>query len=142
MAVLHEQLQDLASQYQLTAIYAFGSRAAEVEAHVRGTARVDPVAPSDLDVGVQPRRGIRLDLDQKVRLTFALERLFGVSRVDLVVCTEAPPFLAQEVVSGQLLCCTDRDEQAEYELYVLRRAGDLAPFEYERRRLILEEGGH
>jgi hypothetical protein len=29
------------------------------------------------------------------------------------------------------------DGQAAYQLYVLRRAGDLAPFERERRRMLL-----
>lgn len=30
------------------------------------------------------------------------------------------------------------DEEAEYQLYVLRREGDPAPWEYERRRTLLE----
>lgn len=140
MASLRKLLCDLAVSNNLTAMYAFGSRVPEVIARLEGTVPTDPNLVSDIDIGVQPKRGYRLDLDQKVRLTIALERLFGVSRVDLVVCPEAPPFLAQEIVSGQLLCCTDPDEQAEYELCVLRRAGDLAPFEVERRRMILEEG--
>lgn len=140
MASLRKLLCDLAVSNNLTAMYAFGSRVAEVVARLEGTVPTDPNLASDIDIGIQPKRGYRLDLDQKVRLTIALERLFGVSRVDLVVCPEAPPFLAQEIVSGQLFCCTDPDEQAEYELYVLRRAGDLAPIEVERRRMILEEG--
>ena len=42
---------------------------------------------------------------------------------------------------GELLFCADATDQAEYELYVLRRAGDLLPFEHERRDLILKHGG-
>ena len=64
----------------------------------------------------------------------------GVARVDLVVLPEAGAFLALAVVSGELLYCDNSTEQAEYELYVLRRAGDLLPFERARRELILSQG--
>jgi hypothetical protein len=57
--------------------------------------------------------------------------------VDLVVLPEADPFLALDVIRGELLTCADADAQAEDELYVLRRAGDLARFARERWRLIL-----
>ncbi len=67
----------------------------------------------------------------------ALEDLLDVPRVDLVILPEAPPFLALDIVQGELLCATDPVAEAEYQLYVLRRAGDLAPFERERRRMIL-----
>jgi hypothetical protein len=66
-----------------------------------------------------------------------LEDLLGVGRVDLVSLPEAPPFLAVEIVNGELLYEVDPDRAAEYELYVLRRAGDLAPFEHERVRGVL-----
>ena len=140
MVDVHKQLHDLAVRNNLTAIYVFGSRSAEIVALLNGMAPAERNMSSDVDIGIQPQKGSHLDLDQKVCVALALERLFGVSRVDLVVCPEAPPFLAQEIISGELLCCTDPDEQAAYELYVLRRAGDLAPFEVERRRMILEEG--
>ena len=39
-----------------------------------------------------------------------------------------------------LLYTSDADRQAEYELFVLRRAGDLLPFYRERVRMILEKG--
>jgi hypothetical protein len=76
-----------------------------------------------------------------VRLTIDLEDLFGADRVDLVILPEASAFLALEAIQGELLYCEDEDDQAEYELYVLRRAGDLAPFERERREMILGGGG-
>ena len=53
---------------------------------------------------------------------------------------EAQPFLAVEIIRGELLCCLDPYERAEMELYVLRRAADLAPFERRRREVILKEG--
>jgi len=124
----------------LVAIYAFGSRAKAAAARVRERTPPEHPPDSDLDIGLQVGPGNRLDVHQKVELALAFEDLFQVPRVDLVVCEEAPPFLAQEIVSGELLYCADPDAQAEFELYALRRAADLAPFEFERRRMILEEG--
>lgn len=135
------ELQSLADRYHLSAVYAFGSRAKEMAGRLKGFSASAEVLSSDLDIGVQPELGRRLTAEERVKLALALEKLFAVPRVDLVVLPEARPFLALEVVKGELLYCRDYDRQAEDELYILRRAGDLARFEKERRRLILEEGG-
>jgi len=68
----------------------------------------------------------------RVRIANELEGLFGVARVDLVVLSEAPSILAVEVIRGELLYTSDPLAQAEHELYVLRRAADLAHFQHER----------
>lgn len=134
-------LARLAEQYRQVAVYAFGSRAAEMAARAQGLAHhpgpgTEPGAAqgveSDVDIGVLPRSGHRLGPRDRVRLVQALEDALGVARVDLVVLPEARPFLAADIVSGELLAVTDPDAEAEYQLYVLRRAGDLAPFERER----------
>jgi len=75
-----------------------------------------------------------------VEIILALEALFGVKRVDLVVLPEAGPYLALDIIRGELIYCRDPDQQAEDELYILRRAGDLAYFEKERRKMILAGG--
>lgn len=132
-----EALSDLAKEYGLTAIYAFGSRAGEVAAQAAGEP-VESVHPSsDVDIGVLPARGRRLTARERVRLAMALEDALDVKRVDLVILPEASPYLALEVVRGELLYTTDPDAEAEYQLYVLRRAGDLAPYQRERLRMIL-----
>ena len=74
-----------------------------------------------------------------MRLAIALEDVLDVDRVDLVILPEANPYLVLDVVCGELLCVTDPDAEAAYQLYVLRRAGDLAPLERERRRMLLAE---
>ncbi len=131
--------EQLAERYQLAAAYGFGSRALEVADRLAGRLpRV--VAPgSDVDIAVRPAPGIRLTAKDRAALTIALEDLFAAPRVDLVILPEAEPFLALEVIRGELLWCADEDAEAEYELYVLRRAGDLAPFERERRAAALSE---
>jgi hypothetical protein len=71
-------------------------------------------------------------------LSIAFEDLFSVARVDLLNIPEVDPFLAANIIRGERLYCRDEYEGDEYELYILRRAGDLAPFEKERIALIME----
>ena len=73
-------------------------------------------------------------------LTLALEHALDAPRVDLLILSEAGPFLALAAIRGNLLFCADSVDQAEYELCVLRRAGDLAPFERERQEIVLNGG--
>ena len=138
MPLPEQHLPDVAQRFGLSAVYAFGSRARELAARARGT-RLPP-GSSDLDIGVQPLPGRTLSAGDRVRLGTELENLLGGPRVDLVVLSAADPFLALNVIQGELLYCLDPDAQAEDELYILRRAGDLAPYERERRRLILGLG--
>ena len=137
---LRDALDALCERFGLAELYVFGSRAAEIAARARGTAPQpsDPAtASADVDVGVRPRLGRRLDVDVIIAFTGALETLFDVGRVDLVLLPPAPPFLAVDVIRGELLYCADADDQAEYELYVLRRAGDVAPFQRARHEMVL-----
>ena len=121
-------------------LYVFGSRAAEVAARLRGEAAAQGRSGSDVDVGVTPLPGRLKAAKERVQLAMALEDLFEVPRVDLVILPEADPFLAVEVIRGELLYCVDATSQAEEELYILRRAGDLAPLKRERLALILANG--
>jgi predicted nucleotidyltransferase len=132
-------LDELATRFGLDAIYVFGSRAKEVAAFVRGEAMLDSTNPSDVDVGVMPGAGCWLTVHDKVRLAIALEDLWDVGRVDVVVLPEASPFLAIDIVAGERIHARDAYSMDEYELYVLRRAGDLAPFERARRQRLLWE---
>lgn len=138
MRPIEQDLAHLARRFGVSAVYAFGSRAEELAAHPRRAPQ--PASRSDADIGVQLLSGRRLSARDRVRLVAELEDLFGVARVDLVVLPEAEPFLALDVIRGELLYCLDPDAQAEEELYILRRAGDLAPYERERRQLILGGG--
>lgn len=134
---IEAELKSIGNRYGIIALYAFGSRAGEVAGLVRGQLGIQEHPSSDLDIGVQPEPGKHLTVQEKVRLAAELEDLFGVNRVDLIVLPEADPFLALDVIRGELIYCSDYDEQAEYELYVLRRAGDLAHFARERWGQIL-----
>ena len=94
----------------------------------------------DVDIGVLPAKKESWTPKKGAKLSIDLEDLFQVNCVDLVLLPEAEPFLALDIIRGELLYTNDPDRQARYELFVLRRAGDLLPFQKERTRMILEEG--
>jgi hypothetical protein len=96
--------------------------------------------PSDVDIGVKALTGTKWTVDDKVELALALEALLGVYRVDLVALEDADPFLAANIIRGERLFTVDDEQADEYDLYVLRRAGDLAPLQRERIALVLERG--
>ncbi len=129
----------LCDEFQVDILYAFGSRASEVREWLRGERSILSPGPPDVDVGVKAVRGVRLSVYDKVRLALALEDLLEVSRVDLVCFSDADPFLAANIVRGERLYARDSYQADEYDLYILRRAGDLAPLERERMALILGE---
>jgi len=132
-----EQIEALCRENRLRLMYVFGSRAGEVWALFNGDGKSLPKSASDVDIAVLPAAA--LTVDQKVTLALALEKLFDVERVDLVSLAEADPFLAANVIRGERLYAFDAYEADEYDLYVLRRAGDLAEIERERMALVLRE---
>lgn len=137
---IRASLDRIATDYRLDAIYAFGSRAAEARGMVAAGTGLFAGSQSDLDVGILPEHDIHLDATRRAGLVSALEDVFAPARVDLVVLPEASPYLALDIVTGELLLARNTDREAEYQLFVLRRAGDLAPFERERRALVLAGG--
>lgn len=133
-------LTDMAGRYGVADLYVFGSRAREVADRVFGRPVRRSHPDSDMDFGVLPLHREPWSPQKRVDLTQELEDLFEVRRVDLVLLPEAEAFLAVDVIRGELLYTHDPDQQARYELFVLRRAGDLLPFKRERIRMILEQG--
>jgi predicted nucleotidyltransferase len=133
-------LEALASRHGVRDLYAFGSRADEIAAWVKGEPPAAAAPHADVDFAVQPEPGRLADAQSRVRLAAELEDLVEAPRVDLIILSEASAFLAMEVVRGEMLYTSDPLAQAEHELYVMRRAADLAPFRRERVRMILDEG--
>jgi len=127
----------MAEKYSLSVIYGFGSRSKEALNFISGRNRILSFKGADLDIGVLLQTKGRLTVHQKVDLAADLEDLFEAHRVDLVSLPEADPFLAANIIRGERLYCREETEADEYELYVLRRAGDLAPLERERMALVL-----
>jgi predicted nucleotidyltransferase len=132
-----KELTGIAMRYRLLAIFAFGSRCADVEAIVNRKRCSGEYPSSDIDVGVLPFQGVKMGPREKVRLTMELEDLLRVKNVDLVVLPEADPFLAANVIRGERIYCEDEYTADENVFYILRCAGDLIPLEEERIRLIM-----
>lgn len=128
MGARKQALADLCLQYNIEILYAFGSRGKEVKEWLDEKLSGLPAGPSDVDIGVKPVQGVTFSVHDKVRLAQSLEDLLGVTRVDLVSFWDADPFLAANIIRGERLFSRDEIQADEYDLYILRRAGDLAPF--------------
>ncbi len=132
------ELAQLCQQHGVIALYVFGSRAQEARQWLSGQLQ-NLTGQSDVDVGIRITPGPIWSVKEKVRFALALENLMECTRVDLVILQEADPFLAVEIIRGERLFDRDEYEADEYDLYILRRAGDLMPLERERQALILGE---
>jgi len=132
-------LEEICRKHGVNSLYLFGSRAEEVRSWLEQETDSSIPSSSDIDVGIKVKTDERWPIEKKISLTIDLEDYFGCRRVDLVLLNEADPFLAAEVVRGERVYARNEVEADEYDLYVLRRAGDLAPLEKERMALILGE---
>ena len=137
MLPILKRLRKLCEDKQLKALYVFGSRTSEAMELLNGARKSLSSAGRDLDVAILA--GLPLSIDEKVAIATKLEELFDVPRVDLVLLNDADPFLAANAIRGNRLYASDSYEADEYELFVLRRAGDLAGFERERMAMVLGE---
>ncbi len=138
MSALRREIEQLCNDYDVQTLYVLGSPAGETQQLVAGSAVSATASQNDVDIAVLSASPF--SLDQKVRFALALEEILAAPRVDLVMLTEADPFLAANAIRGNRLYARDAYQADEFELFVLRRAGDLAPFERERMSLILQEG--
>jgi predicted nucleotidyltransferase len=139
---LQEQLREICDLHRIDLIYAFGSRACDVRDFLYRLGKMDKRTTSDVDIGIKasPKRGA-MSVREKVEVASEMEKLLGVGRVDLVILSEADAFLSANVVRGERIFCRDSYAADEYELYILRRAGDLAPLEHERLSMIFTKAG-
>jgi predicted nucleotidyltransferase len=135
MPVIKEKIEQIAAKYGLQIIYVFGSRAKEAREVVEGRLERLSFTPSDLDIGVKPKRP--LSVEEKVEIAIFFEDHFHLNRVDVVILPEAPVFLAVDIVLGEILYAEDSTYEAEYQLYIMRMAADLLPHERARQRMIL-----
>lgn len=132
---IKDQITGLATKYGLQVIYAFGSRAKDALDLIEGRIECLTSTSSDLDIGVKPEKP--LTVEEKVEIAIFFEDLFNVPRVDMVVIPEAPIFLALEIVTGEVLYRQDATYEAEYQLYIMRRAAELIPYERIKQKMIL-----
>jgi predicted nucleotidyltransferase len=134
---LKDRLESFCRDHKLESLYVFGSRADEILKLVSGHGEPPAIQSSDIDIAVKLPPDRELSARQKAEMAVELEDLLNAGRVDLITLGDADPFLAVNVIRGERLFCSDRYAGDEYELYILRRAGDLADFERMRIDLIM-----
>jgi len=133
-----QEMEKLCKDYNVMALYVFGSRAAEMLRVMEEGAYLLKPSTSDLDIGILTQSP--LSIENKINLTLELENFFNAPLVDLFILQEADAFLAANIIRGERVYAADSYLADEYELFVLRRAGDLAELERERMAMILQEG--
>ena len=135
-----ETIKDLCKKNGIADLYVFGSRSEEIVARLQGSSTIVSMhSASDVDIGAMPVHFSKFGPAERISLAIELEDLFDVPRVDVVLLPEADPYMALEIIRGELLYTDDPNRQARHELYILRRAGDLMPFKKLRMKMILEE---
>jgi len=113
----------LATHLDVVGAYLFGSRG-----------RGEPAPGSDVDLAVVFQSPVQLE--RLVRLEDELERALGLP-VDIIDLAQASAFLALDAIRGERLFERDGRRLDELDLFILRRAGELARFERERRQALL-----
>ncbi|NOH00837.1 MAG: nucleotidyltransferase domain-containing protein [Chloroflexi bacterium] len=137
MSVRFEKIRQICEKYKVKSLYVFGSRRMELFQAIRDDSFQLARTQSDLDIGVLTHSPF--SIEDKVNLTLELETLFDSSNIDLFVLQEVDAFLAVNIIRGERVFAEDSYQADEYELFVLRRAGDLAELERQRMAMILQE---
>lgn len=133
-----QEIEQVSRKYQLKALYVFGSRSADMLQAIKDDQYQLIPSQSDLDIGVLSHSPF--SIENKISLTLELENLFGLPNIDLFILQEVDAFLAANIIRGERVYAEDSYLTDEYELFVLRRAGDLAELERQRMAMILQEG--
>lgn len=121
-----KQLERICREFDLLAVYLFGSQADAGVAYLDG---VEPVRNhSDLDVGVV-FRDPNFDPRRLTVLQVALEELLAPFRVDVVPLQRVDALFQFEAVDGHRVAAPDEEAADRYELVVMRRAAELLPIE-------------
>ena len=132
---IKKEIEKAALQYNLQLIYAFGSKGKE--ALLMSEGKITSLSPpiSDVDIGIKPKGP--LTLEEKVEIAILFEELLNVQRVDVVVLPDAPISLALEIVTGEILYAQDITYEAEYQLYIMKMAAELSPYEKIKKRMVM-----
>ena len=137
MSARFQKIEQICNKYQIRTFYVFGSRGAELFQAIQDDSIQLAKSPSDLDFGALTHSPF--SIESKVNLTLELEALFGLLDIDLFILQETDAFLAANIIRGERIFAEDSYLADEYELFVLRRAGDLAVLERQRMTAILQE---
>ncbi|MBV6395427.1 MAG: hypothetical protein HFACDABA_01003 [Anaerolineales bacterium] len=137
MSARLQKIEQVCKKFQVKAFYAFGSRSADILRAIEDDMYQPAPSQSDLDIGALTHSPF--SIENKVNLTLELEAIFNAPHVDLFILQEVDAFLAANIIRGERIYAEDSHLADEYDLFVLRRAGDLADLERQRMAMILQE---
>ena len=126
-----ETLDQICAEFDLLAVYLFGSRQDDGLRLLAGEAV--PREGSDLDVGVVFRDS-RYDPRRLSLLQVRFEDLFEPLRVDLVPLQRADALFQFNAIDGHRMAAPDSDAADRYELVIMSRAEELLPIQRELDR--------
>ncbi len=132
-----QKIEQICRKYQVKALYVFGSRSPDMFHAIKDDVYQLNPSQSDLDIGVLTHSPF--SIENKVNLTLELENLFGLPSIDLFILQEVDAFLAANIIRGERVYAEDSYFADEYDLFILRRAGDLVELERQRMAMILQE---
>ena len=131
-------LEKICRDQQVEILYVFGGRTQEVREWLDDQSVELSTSQLGFNISVKAPRNVWWSVDEKLKMTIALEGLLGNQRVDLVILNAADAFLAAEIIKGERLYTHNEYKADEYELYVLRRAGDLIEWNEKGARLFAQ----
>lgn len=126
-----ETLTQICGEFDLLAIYLFGSRQDEGLRRLLGHGVSGE--GSDLDVGIVFRNA-HFDPRRLSLLQVRLEDLFEPLRVDLVPLQRADALFQFNAIDGHRVAAPDADAADRYELVIMSRAEELLPIQRELER--------
>ena len=93
-----EKLESICHNYGINALYVFGSRTKEIADFINGKVNIDKGCNADVDLGILPASDSLLTPRDKIKAALAFEDLLMVSRIDLMIMSEASPFLCLDII--------------------------------------------
>ncbi|HEV7667356.1 MAG TPA: nucleotidyltransferase domain-containing protein [Thermoanaerobaculia bacterium] len=122
----HAEIERIAREHGLLAVYLFGSRADDGLKLLSGV-DVERVG-SDLDVGVVFRQG-NVHIERLFPVEDALESLLPEMRLDVVGLQRVDALFQFDAIRGHRVAAPDPDVADSWELDVMRSAAELLPIQ-------------
>jgi predicted nucleotidyltransferase len=122
----HAEIERIAQEHGLLAVYLFGSRAEDGLKLMSG--ELVERAGSDLDIGVVFRQG-KVHIERLFPVEDALEKLLPEMRLDVVGLQRVDALFQFDAIRGYRVAAPDPDVADSWELDVMRSAAELLPIQ-------------
>ncbi len=130
---MESRLHHVCNKNGMSLLYLFGSQARSALDYLQsdGTAGAVGDSVADLDIGVVTSSPLPLAGERHrlyASLTNDLQDYFPAFRVEVVLLEEHHSVFQYEALKGFCIYCSSIEVKDQYEISILRRAADFAPF--------------